>query len=122
MRRRGCTVLVGVLTAISVAAGSPPSTEDDAVTTSTAPLVADFRAEVDYEIVNGTNCPVLGVRFIDLSTGDPETWHWTFPDLSTSDEQFPRVSGEISGTVTLVVTRAGRRAQVSKEVPAPLSC
>ncbi len=119
MRQRGCTVLVGVVVAISVAACSPPSTEDDSVTT---PLVADFRAEVDYEIVNGTNCPVLGVRFIDLSTGNPETWHWAFPDGTTSEEQFPRVSGEMSGTVILVVKRAGQRATITQEVPPALTC
>ncbi len=122
MRRRGCSVLVGVVMAISVTACSPPSTQDDSVTTTTEPLVADFRAEVDYEVVNGTNCPVLGVRFIDLSTGDPETWHWSFPDGTTSDEQFPSVNGEMSGTVTLVVTRARQRATITRETPAALTC
>ncbi len=64
------------------------------------PPVADFTAD--------STTPMVGqvVTFTDLSQEDPDAWFWDFGDGSTSAEQHPQHSYDLSGeySVTLVVS------------------
>lgn len=111
-------LLVAVAALVACEPG-PPAPVDSTVAEE---LVASFVTEIDYEMVSGTNCPVRGVRFIDRSTGDPETWLWTFPDGSTSEERFPTVAGEMEGVVRLVVTRGSEQSSYEDEIAAAVTC
>jgi hypothetical protein len=111
-------LLISVATVVACEQ-APPEPVDATVAEE---LVASFATEIDHEIVTGTNCPVRGVRFIDRSTGNPETWLWTFPDGSTSDERFPTVAGEMVGVVRLVVTRGTEQSSYEDEIAAAVTC
>jgi PKD repeat protein len=59
---------------------------------------------------NGTGCAPLLVQFTDQSSGEVDTWQWTFPggNPNNSNDQNPQIIYETPGTfdVTLEVTNA----------------
>jgi len=75
------------------------------------PLQAEFMAEP----TSGT-IP-LNVQFSDLSSGEPETWHWTFGDGLESTLQNPTHLYMKPGkyTITLTVTKEGLSSIAEKE-------
>jgi PKD repeat protein len=81
--------------------GSNSTTKEQFITGSTLVLpVAEFAANTTSGIAP------LAVGFTDQSTGSPVTWHWTFGDGATSDEQNPEHTYTDTGsyTVSLEVT------------------
>ena len=46
----------------------------------------------------------LPVHFFDVSSGDPETWHWDFGDGNTSDEKNPVNIYDSQGTYNVSLT------------------
>jgi beta propeller repeat protein len=48
----------------------------------------------------------LPVHFFDVSSGDPETWHWDFGDGNTSDEKNPVNIYDSQGTYNVSLTVA----------------
>jgi PKD repeat protein len=82
---------------VSGPAGSDTETKIDYISVYDVP-VADFSA-------NQTNgCAPLTVEFTDLSTGDPDTWSWTFGDGGTSGDQNPTYTYENAGTYSVTLT------------------
>ena len=66
-----------------------------------------------------TGCPGLAVQFTDMSTNNPTTWNWTFPNgnPSSSTQQNPLVTYNTAGTyndVKLVATNAGGSDSITK--------
>jgi PKD repeat protein len=76
--------------------GSNTTTKEQYITGSTVVLPA---AEFTADTTSG-NAP-LAVVFTDLSTGSPVSWHWTFGDDATSDEQNPGHTYTNTGTYTV---------------------
>jgi len=75
------------------------------------PLNADFKAEP----VSGT-IP-LNVQFVDMSSGEPETWHWTFGDGFESTLQNPTHLYMKPGkySITLTISKEGLSSIAEKE-------
>lgn len=66
----------------------------DLITVYRNPLMPDFSVAVPSFSADFTGTPQsgpasLGVRFSDLSKGEPTTWYWDFGDGTTSSEQNP---------------------------------
>ncbi|MBN1167917.1 MAG: PKD domain-containing protein [Methanospirillaceae archaeon] len=94
-------------------AGSDTKTKSDYITvTEPVPLpVAGFVGDPR----NGSS--PLTVIFTDLSTGNPDSWEWSFGDSGTSTEQNPVHVYQTAGTftVTLTVTNAAGMATKIEE-------
>jgi PKD repeat protein len=71
--------------------------------TKDVPLAADFTAD------KTSGSAPLKVRFIDSSTGHPDSWFWTFGDGGTSDSKNPVHTYYSAGkfTVNLTVSKKG---------------
>jgi PKD repeat protein len=81
--------------------GSNSTTKEQFITGNTLNLpVAEFTANT-----TSGNAP-LAVGFTDQSTGSPVSWHWSFGDGATSDEQNPEHTYTNTGiyTISLEVT------------------
>ena len=87
-------------------------------------LVADFEFTVDLDTTRPTFCPSVAVHFTDTSTGDPTTWHWTFPDGSTSEERHPTYEHGVDAPeeVTLTIGRGSETDSVTKAVQNEVVC
>jgi hypothetical protein len=77
-------------------------------------LQAAFDWDFDPTQTEGTACSFERPLFIDQSTGDPTSWHWQFPDGSTSEEQSPVVPHLERGDVTLTVSRGDEADSVTR--------
>jgi PKD repeat protein len=78
---------------VTIAAGTPP--------------VADF----DFQAAG------LQVNFIDVSTGNPTSWAWTFGDGGTSSQQDPIHVYATAGTYTVTLKATNAAGQSSKSKP-----
>lgn len=88
----------------------------------------DSTSKLNYIVVNDTDDALkanfsgaprsgvnpLSVTFKDLSSGNPDTWNWSFGDNSTSNEQNPIHTYSVSGLYTVELT-ASRGKEISKE-------
>jgi len=96
--------------AVSGSGGSDSITKTNYINVDYAPLDADFSAiPIDGEIINGVieGVAPLVVSFMDSSTGDIETWFWSFGDGDTSTSQNPIHYYDNSGTYTVTFTIQG---------------
>ena len=58
-----------------------------------------------FSLDNGTGCAPLLVQFLDESTGDIDSWQWTFPggNPNNSSDQNPQVIYETPGTFDVIL-------------------
>lgn len=75
------------------------------------PLNAEFKAEP------ATGTIPLNVQFVDMSSGEPETWHWTFGDGFESTLQNPTHLYMKPGkySITLTISKEGLSSVAEKE-------
>lgn len=103
-------------------AGASPSEPGGAGSSeagSAAPLVAAFSFAPDIDVVGPTHCQLVSIAFTDESTGGPEDWRWEFSDGSTSDEEDPVVTAEVT-EATLTVTRGDDEDSTTEPVTFPV--
>jgi PKD repeat protein len=84
--------------------GSNTTVKTDYIT-----VVTNIPPSTDFSANSTSGNAPLAVRFIDRSTGLPDTWSWSFGDGATSDEQNPEhtYTGTGTYTVSLESTNAG---------------
>lgn len=113
--RTALTALPLVVTALLVSSCSSDGADEIGLT-------ADFAYEVDYETTGPTSCPARLVSFTDNSQGDPDEWHWDFPDGTTSDlpsptlQPSPGAETVAAGDVTLTVSRGETSDSITRRV------
>ncbi|GIV28818.1 MAG: hypothetical protein KatS3mg027_2632 [Bacteroidia bacterium] len=109
------SLAVGVNTLVwTISNGVCPSSSDTIeITVNPSSIIPDFSTDTNeiyaYQIV----------KFIDLSTGNPDSWHWNFGDGDTSIIQNPGHIYTDIGTypVMLVITNAlGCRDTIIKDI------
>ncbi len=81
--------------------GSSMATQTDYITTVGVPPIAEFSA-----MPTSGQAPLL-VQFTDLTTGDVNTWNWSFGDGQTSEEQNPSHEYLTPGNFTVSLTASG---------------
>jgi PKD repeat protein len=81
---------------ISTSNTSQPCTDDTCMTVFIAPPVA---CSAGFQAILDTLSPVSrSYAFLDQSTGEPDHWHWSFGDGSTSELQNPLHRFDSSGS------------------------
>ncbi|RMG87739.1 MAG: PKD domain-containing protein [Bacteroidetes bacterium] len=71
--------------------------------TLTQVLTLESAPQAAFSHTAPADCDSLAVVFLDGSTGNPDTWHWTFEgaNIATSDSQFPTVIFDAPGTYSV---------------------
>jgi len=80
------------------------------------PPNGDLQASFTYDCSNGSTC-----QFTDTSTGDPDTWSWTFSggtpaDANTQDDASTMYQSAGTYTVSLEVTRGDEKSDVEQDI------
>ncbi|WFN34053.1 lectin like domain-containing protein [Methanogenium sp. S4BF] len=68
----------------------------------------------DFSGTPRTGAPLLNVSFTDLSTGEPDTWLWTFGDGTSSTEQNPEHIYTADGVYTVMLSVNGGESTSTK--------
>jgi PKD repeat protein len=68
---------------------------------------AEAWSKADFTAAPTSGTAPLAVEFTDISTGDIETWYWTFGDGETSTEQHPTHTYTESDVYTVILTVDG---------------
>jgi PKD repeat protein len=90
--------------------GSTTETKTDYITV--LPVGSDFQADFSASPLSG-EVP-LTVAFTDTSTGDIDSWMWTFGDAGTSTEQNPTHIYSESGVYTVTLTITGSLGSITE--------